>query len=50
LHDRDTPQVVDPRHGVIAIANGVLPILMAGPAWPVAVLIGVTVPDPAFTT
>jgi len=40
----------DPRHGVIAIANGSLPVLMAGPALLVAMVIGVTVPDPAFTT
>jgi hypothetical protein len=40
----------DPRHGVIAIATGVFPVLMAWPALLVAVLIGVTVPAFQFVT
>jgi hypothetical protein len=35
---------------VIAIANGVFPVLLAGPALLVAVLIGVTVPEPESVT
>jgi hypothetical protein len=35
---------------VIAIATGVFPVLMAWPALLVAVLIGVTVSECAFTT
>jgi hypothetical protein len=35
---------------VIAIAKGVFPVLMAGPALPVAVVIGVTVPAFQFVT
>jgi hypothetical protein len=35
---------------VIAIATGVFPVLMARPALPVAMLIGVTVPAFQFVT
>ncbi len=35
---------------MIAIATGVLPVLMAWPGLSVAIVIGVTVPDRAFTT
>ena len=31
--------------GVIAMAEGLVPTVMAGPAVPVAIVIGVTVPD-----
>jgi hypothetical protein len=39
------PVAPDPRHGVIAIAKGRVPVLMACPGLLVAVLIGVTVPE-----
>ncbi len=49
-HARSGIVARDPRHGVIAIAKGVFPVLMACPALLVAVVIGVTMPAFQFVT
>lgn len=38
------------RYGVIAMKSGTFPTLIGLPAWPAAVVIGVTVPEPSLVT